>query len=160
MKNLSFVILFAIGCTSVTPVPDPVPPSPGPSASVYEEACANLAAWGCAEGMDETCVSTLQTVQEKRLTDLAPSCLAKAASVAELRSCGTVECLTEVGKTTPATCANACAVVKKLRCPEATDCYATCTKVVAQKLTDFKLSCLVKATTKATLRACGTVECK
>jgi hypothetical protein len=156
---IAIAALLVSSCSTVAPSPDPTP-VPGPGGGIYEEACANLAAQGCSEGLDATCAATMRSAQEKKLTDLRPECLAQAASAADVRACGTVECLVEVGKAVPATCANACAVVKKLGCPEAGGCLGTCSKVVGAKLVDLKLSCLVKATTKADLRACGSIECK
>jgi len=155
---LSLLTLSLIACPKPSP---PVPPGPSPtdaSFDVYDEACANLATLRCPEGLADNCAATLRVTAAH--VNLAPECLASAATAEVARACGTVDCQVVVGAKPAATCANACAVIKRYGCPEAPDCLATCNKVVAAHLVDFKLSCLAEATSKAALVRCGSVECK
>jgi len=164
MKNVVHFVLVLLAascgsCASTTPVPDPAP-TPDPSADVYEAACSNLATWGCSEGLADNCADTIKKTQEGGLVDLKPSCLANAKSVGEIQACGSVECVASTVESA-ATCANACANLKKLGCKEGVDtsCTPTCQKMVAKKIVTVPLSCLAKAKTKAAARACGGVDC-
>jgi len=82
------------------PTPTPVPPPPAsvvvadagpPPAPEYApgvgEACANIAAVGCAEG-GPSCASSLQKAVVKRLTTVPFVCLTTAQSKAAVRACG------------------------------------------------------------------------
>ncbi|MGA9210472.1 MAG: hypothetical protein WB347_21940 [Terriglobales bacterium] len=133
--------------------------TPDAGTTICQAACANLATLGCAEGIDPTCVTTCTSAQTRGLTDLKPACLAAAIGVGDVQACGTVACTTDPAVNVPATCANACAVLKRLGCSEAATCPAECPKVQG-KATDLKLACLVAAKTRAQLQACGTVACR
>lgn len=145
------------GCPP-TPVPDPGP-QPVPVGSACSRACDNLASLECPEGLDSSCAATCQKVQDGRLTDFKPECLAAAKTQAEASACGTVTCNLELGKSV-ASCQLACDNVKLFKCPEATGCLATCLKASAAKLVDLKLACLAQAKTKAALQVCGSVVCR
>ena len=54
-------------------------------------ACDNLAWLGCPEGKSG-CEAAIRHVQEDRLNDMKPHCLASAKTSAEARRCGTVNC--------------------------------------------------------------------
>lgn len=58
-------------------------------------------------------------------------------------------------------CANACANLASLGCPEgvAPDCVSVCDHTQATKLTDFKPDCLAAAKSQAAAKACGSVSC-
>jgi hypothetical protein len=130
-----------------------------PGQATCQTACANLATLTCAEGIDTTCETTCQNATTQGIADLNLPCLTSATSVAAVQACGTVNCTASPGAKIPATCANACAVVQRLRCPEGPSCLAECQKAQG-KVVDLKLSCLVAAKTVAQLQACGTVACK
>jgi hypothetical protein len=150
-------LMFLAGCPP-TPTPDPVP-QPVPSGSACVRACSNLEALKCPEGLDPSCAEACQKVQDGRLTDLAPECLAAAKTPAEASACGTVTCNLELGKSV-ATCQLACNNVALFKCPEAGECLATCLKATAAKLVDLKVGCLAGAKTKVVLQACGSVTCR
>jgi len=89
--KLSLVTL-AFAVVSCTHAPAPVADAgPTPRADTVQ-ACANLAALGCAEGVDASCVSTFDRIVSARLILIDPSCLAAARSKADARACGGVEC--------------------------------------------------------------------
>lgn len=62
------------------------PPAPAPAPGV-REACASIAAAGCAEG-GSSCGRSLQTAVAKRLTAVPLACLSAARSKAAVRACG------------------------------------------------------------------------
>jgi hypothetical protein len=128
--------------------------------STASAACANLARLGCYEGQDASCIVMVQKAQDEKITDLKPACLASASSVGEVVACGTVTCTESPNLDAPATCSAACANISRLGCPEAKDCLVVCSKTVAEKITDLKIGCLVKAKTKVQLRACGSLSCQ
>jgi len=80
----------------LTPAPTPpapvvvadagLPPAPEHAPGV-SEACANIAAVGCAEG-GPSCPSSLQKAIVKRLTTVPLACLSTAQSKAAVRACG------------------------------------------------------------------------
>ncbi len=87
-----FIVAAALlaGCPP-TPTPDPGP-QPVPVGSACSRACDNLAALECPEGRDPSCAATCQKVQDGRLTDFKPECLATAKTQAAAVECGTVTC--------------------------------------------------------------------
>ena len=62
------------------------------AAPMAVRACANLVRIGCIEGLNDSCVTTIERVQNARITDLHPACLADAMNKAEARACGSVQC--------------------------------------------------------------------
>ena len=59
-------------------------------------------------------------------------------------------------------CAEACANLARLKCPEGLDvsCTASCLSAQAARLTDLKPACLASADSIEAARACGTVTCQ
>ena len=152
------VFLSSIGADCGHSGPAPAPSPPIPPAAIYEEACANLAGLGCSEGVDASCAATMQATDGK-VVDIKAACLAAAKTVGDVRACGTVECVEAPSSKIPATCAVACANVRRFGCPEGPSCLATC-GATQGKVVDLRLACLAKAKTKQALVACGTIACK
>jgi hypothetical protein len=128
--------------------------------SIYEQACSNMVSLECSEGSADNCVSVLESASAQGITPISVPCVATATSPAAVRACGAIACTIEVGTALAPSCINACAVVKKFECREAPACLAECNKVIAGKVVDLKLACLVKARTKAQLQSCGSVACR
>jgi hypothetical protein len=82
MKKILFLLAFA-GCVTT--------PSPPPG-DECQAACANLLKLACPEGQDSSCVEVCQQAQATRLTDLKPTCLARAKDRVAVRLCGSVDC--------------------------------------------------------------------
>jgi hypothetical protein len=99
---LTILLLLGIACPS-PPLP-PVPPGPAPAtldsgapdtplpAATAENACANLAALQCPEGLRADCISVTQKAIDLHTTDLKLGCLVAAKTVEAVRACGTVLC--------------------------------------------------------------------
>jgi len=89
--RLSLVALAVIlaSCTHTPAIVADAGPTPHATTT---QACANLAARGCAEGVDASCVATFDRIVSARLILIDPSCLAAAQSKADVRACGGVEC--------------------------------------------------------------------
>ena len=82
-----------------TPSPPPAPdagPAPPPpvdgGATVYDQACAAIAAAGCTEGRDPTCAATLQHIDGAHITPLDVQKCAAAKTKADVRACGSIRC--------------------------------------------------------------------
>lgn len=60
------------------------------------DACVQLAKLGCPESTpkpgEESCYVVCARAEETKRFSLKPTCIAKAATVAEVRACGTVRC--------------------------------------------------------------------
>ena len=68
------------------PAPAPVPMTP------VGQACFNLAALGCPEGKDPSCVAVTQHAIDSGLTKVPLDCLTRAKTAAAARVCGFVAC--------------------------------------------------------------------
>lgn len=64
--------------------------------SACGDACVQLAKLGCPESTpkpgEESCFIVCTRAEETKRFSLKPACIAKAATVAEVRACGTVRC--------------------------------------------------------------------
>lgn len=108
MKKLCAFVLFAFvaacnSCAATSPAPAPAPTQPAPQPPVVvvdaapgptpdvdpgvRDACANLAALHCAEGMPG-CAGVLQKALNERLTAIPLDCLVAAHSKADVHACG------------------------------------------------------------------------
>lgn len=72
------------------PVPDAGPPAPPSPGDAYDQACATMAALGCAVGTDRLCAVALRRAEGLSVFD--PACVAHATSKAAVRACGGVDC--------------------------------------------------------------------
>jgi hypothetical protein len=57
------------------------------AATLYQRACSNLASLGCPEGIESSCLKSLEHAQTARLSDFKPECLASASSKTAVRDC-------------------------------------------------------------------------
>jgi hypothetical protein len=86
--------VFVVGCAKpvpVTPTPDAQDAQSSPLAaqpSSCADACANLVLLKCPEGLRGDCESSC--LHGSEITDFKTTCLAHAASVDEVRRCGTL----------------------------------------------------------------------
>jgi hypothetical protein len=91
VRPLFYVLIVSLWSACSTTPPAPVPPGPVP-ASIYEQACANLASLGCSAGKVADCAAVMQADEEAHLTELNPTCLAVAKTQDEARACKSVRC--------------------------------------------------------------------
>lgn len=100
LNTICFVLCIVGGCQGC-PKPVPTPAADGsmevgPDSDDCAKACVNLRLIKCPEGDTndggDSCEVTCRHAQASGLTDLKPTCLAKAATQAEAVACGTVKC--------------------------------------------------------------------
>lgn len=94
---LCFAIVAMLACQPANGPPSPdasdaqaydgANPEPGTEGAAHY--CGELAALGCPEGVDATCVTVLQMAIDERLSaKMTDVCLSHATSVAAFRACG------------------------------------------------------------------------
>lgn len=100
MRSLALIIglLLVHGCPSPLPQPQPVPPDAADASPPLADgapfpptpagnACENLRAVGCSEGMAANCVAVLEHNEIGHLVNLNLPCLASKKTKEEIRQC-------------------------------------------------------------------------
>ena len=91
--RLAIAVLVASLAAECPPRPAPHPVGDAaPDGGSCVLACATLRALGCREGLAANCVLVCDHAESSRLTELHTGCLARAATKAEARLCGSVAC--------------------------------------------------------------------
>jgi hypothetical protein len=85
------IFVVTLACAILLGCP-PKPNPPNASGDLCFDACKTLEWLECSVGSDPKCVETCKRVQEERITNLNPACLASARTQEEARKCGSVRC--------------------------------------------------------------------
>jgi hypothetical protein len=95
--NKTFLFVAAMALCACPSPPNPPVPDSGDAALLGDAnpaaaMCSNLAALGCAEGLDPSCAVVVAHTMDTGLTKVNAACIASATSKEAARACGFVRC--------------------------------------------------------------------